>query len=276
MLDEDIQSQSSPVSREQLGDDSKHSSELIEKKSVFSKSSSSGDTVIDRAYEPEEKLQISDTTGCEELIPGIYKINGQKNFYIEIINTLFNVTHKGKGIRGFLKYDDFFSVPVFRCNSVDKNFVFSLSRRTTYFLIKKYQFPNSNPIDYKIPKKKLIYETHTVAKLSPSLNFEEPHFNIGCSILYKSFFKNKSTFTLKGNTIINISHVQASSVELSQTRIYNIEGTITIAGETYSLIICIPKFDETNNDSQISYDKIGLHPRDYNFNILDFLPSITD
>ena len=138
------------------------------------------------------------------------------------------------------------------------------------------QFTVSKPIDYKVPENKLIYENYIEAKLSPSSNFEEPHFNVGCSILYEAYLRHKSTFTLKGNTIINIINLEHSLFELSKTGIYSIKGSITIAGEKYSFHSCKRTYDNDNNDSQIAYDKIGLDTLYYNFNILDLLPPITD
>ena len=280
MLDEYIDARSPSDSKEKSGDDTKLNSDSNEKKSVGKKRRKAYVGDRKKKPKPEKILIISDTTECSELEPGIYKINGLNNFYIEIIRSTQHTADKAHGVNGFLIYDDFFSVPVFNCKSVDKNFVFSLSRSISAYMILYSQFNASKPIDYKVPKNKLIYETYKDDKLSPSSNFGDGHFNVGCSILYNAYFKKKSTFTLKGNTTINITSVIPSLIKISKIFSYNIKGTITIDGKEYSFTNCERKYDNkdnNNNDSSILY-KISERPKpkyyQFKFNILDILPPL--
>ena len=144
-------------------------------------------------------------------------------------------------------------------------------------MISHRNYTNSKPIEYTVPKNTLIYKNYIDTKLSPSLDYNYPHYDIGCSILYEAYLKDKSTFILKGNIIINITSNTLLEKNFNEIYIYLINGSITIDGEKYFFSRCERKYDEENNDSQIFYQKDGSTiEKYYNFNILDFLPSITD
>ena len=240
-----------------------------------------------RSREDESKVsqssiiskKFSGINGCDKLKNGIYKILDREDLYIKIISIKHKTITIGDKVEGFLIYEDFFSVPIYRCILVDENYVFSLSRTLRPTIVVTNGFLKSKPIDYQVPKNKFIDKNYIDRDLFPTLNYKSDHYNIGCSLLYKAFLNKKSTLTLKGNTIINISSLTVLTKKFSQIDTYGIKGTITIAGNEYSFEQCYREYDNENNennDSQlICYTTKSHTLLNYQFNALDILPSLT-
>ena len=222
-----------------------------------------------------QKISIID---CGILKPGRYKFNDQENFYIEIFSLKENPNKTTYVVKGFLRYDNFFAVPIYRCMSDDKNLIFFLSRIHSEYIVDHASFKKLMPIPYKIPKNEFINEKHIDKESSHYLDYRSIETNVGCSILYTSFIKGKSTFLLKNKVIISINTSGVFQSQLSRKILFNMSGTIILDGESYNFSSCRRNFDN-DNDSEIFYFKnndgkikLGGH---YRFNILDFLPPIT-
>ena len=234
---------------------------------------------VNQIVKKQRNLAPLDTSGCSVLKPGKYNLSSLENFYIQIISSEYNGSFSVYKVEGFLIYDNFFSVPIIKCDSTDNDLIFSLSRGVKGTVKTRGKFIYSNLIKYKVPKNKFIDENYTNTKLSPSSNYFSSLYNIGCILLYRGNLKNKSTFRLKNNVIINITYRKIKEKQIPTMRTFNIKGNIKIDGKEYLFYGCDLNYDQSiyNNDSKIIYYE-GLHNKDENsylFNILDFLPPLT-
>ena len=216
-----------------------------------------------------------DKIDCYKLKPGRYKLHDREDLNILIISSVY-IPHKYYSVKGFLKYSNFFSVPIYRYRTDSENLIFSVARRLTKTMRNDRNFTEANSIEYKVPKIKFIDKnfTNDIDKGQyDSLNDDKGNFNIGCSILYDGFILNKKTFNLKENLQINIINMAVSVEEKFRQTIYNLVGTITIDGLSYEIYDCERDYDKDNDSKIIYYKNDYLYF--FRFNILDLLPSLT-
>ena len=234
-----------------------------------------------QSYNNHKTLTSSDIFGCGELKPGRYYLSDKDKFYIQIISSKFSSSLDGYKVEGFLIYDNFFSVPIIKCDSTEKDLIFSLVIRAKQRVMVSSSLYLMWSINYTVPKNKFIDENYTNTELSPSLNYYSNHVYIGCSILYQGFLNKQSIFRLKNNIQIHISSTNSLSKNLSMVRIFKLKGKIIIEGKEYLIHNCYSIYDKDkgldNNDSEILYSE-SENEKDlkfYKFNILDFLPPLS-
>ena len=232
-----------------------------------------------QSYQNKKILKPIDISGCAVLKPGKYSLSDQEGFYIQILSSTYSGQLHAYKVEGILVYDDFFSVPIFKCKSTDNDLIFSLARSSTSAAIDNGRFGNSRSIDYAVHKNRFIDKNYTNTKLSSSLTYDQSFGNIGCTILYKDYSKNKKVFSLKNNVTINVKYTKILTKNLSSSNKFPINGTIKIRGKENLFYKCVRRYDNSieNNDSEIPYYESRGHkkPSHYFFSILDFLPPLT-
>ena len=99
ILDEDIESNNPSEISIDLSDDESNSPSKTIKKKLVGEKRRIDDSDSNTELKPQKSFKVSYITDCKELIPGIYRINDNQNFYIEIIASI----PKGKKIYNELK-----------------------------------------------------------------------------------------------------------------------------------------------------------------------------
>ena len=212
---------------------------------------------------------------CLLLKKGIYPLNDDKNIKIKIISIKPKKQFEGYIVSGFLIYDDFFNIPIFRCNEDHNNLIFTLSRNLPYYRIELGDFSQTYPIDFKVSKTKFIDSNHTNEDLYPELNYKGNYYNIGCHVLFTRFEQGKYNSVLKDNSIIKIDNIDINKEKIPVVSKYMINGTIMIHSKKYYIEDCKRRYTEGGDDSIISYYEKESSKENllYSFNVLDFLPS---